>query len=192
VLPSLPSWKEATAIAARRRDPLAVTLPYQFDTQALPTNILTGFIAGSAFMLLLALVMLFKYGPLAAVPMTLAAVLLAGVGRKSLAVFRTRAKGTITQDAVLIERNALGRIRLPSNEGQYPLSRFKAVRVTYRGPNRNTDGTLFAEVCLIDGNGTLDVCVAFERDTTAKALAPQIAAAVRLPLEQIGVAPFDH
>jgi hypothetical protein len=169
-----------------------VTLPYEFDTQALTRNILTGFIVGSAFILLLALVMLIKYGPLAAVPMTLAAVLLTWVGRKCLTVFRARAKGTITQDAVIIEPNALGRIRLPSSEGRYPLSRFKAVRVTYLGPNRNSDGTLFAEVCLIDRNGTLNVCVAVERDTTAKVLAPQIAAAVRLPLEQVGVAPFDH
>ena len=171
---------------------MAVTLPYEFDTQALTRNILTGFIVGSAFMLLLALVMLVKYGPLAAIPMTLAAVLLFWAGRKSMTVFRTRAKGIITQDAVIIEPNALGRVRLPSSEGRYPLSRFKAVRVTYEGPNRNTAGALFAEVCLIDWKGTLDVCVAFERDTTAKVLAPQLAAAVRLPLEQIGVPPFDH
>jgi hypothetical protein len=36
------------------------------------------------------------------------------------------------------------------------------------------------------------VCVASERDTTAKALAPEIAAAVGLPLEQEGLVPFDH
>jgi hypothetical protein len=170
-----------------------VTLPYEFDTQALTRNILTGFIAGSAFILPLALVMLIKHGPLAAVPMTLAAVLLTWVGRKSLTVFRARAKGTITQDAVIIEPNALGRIRLPSSEGRYPLSRFKAVRVTYLGPNlRDGTGGCFAEVYLIDCNGTLDVCVAVERDMTAKVLAPQTAAAVRLPLEQVGAAPFDH
>ena len=34
------------------------------------------------------------------------------------------------------------------------------------------------------------VCVAMERDTTAKTLAPGIAAAVGLPLEQVGVAPL--
>jgi hypothetical protein len=31
-----------------------------------------------------------------------------------------------------------------------------------------------------------------ERDTTAKVLAPEIAAAVKLPLEQVGLAPFDR
>ena len=41
-------------------------------------------------------------------------------------------------------------------------------------------------------DGTADVCIASERDTTAKALAPEIAAAVGLPLEQEGLAPLDH
>jgi hypothetical protein len=171
---------------------LAVTLPYAFDTMALPRNILKGFVAGSAFMMLLALAMLIKYGPLAAVPFPLAAVFLAWVARKFLTGFAGIAKGTITQDAVIVEPSALGRIRLPSPAGRYPLGRFKAVRVTYLGPGRTSAGYLYAQIHLVGREGTADVCVALERDTTAKALAPEIAAAVGLRLEQVGLAPFDH
>jgi hypothetical protein len=171
---------------------LAITLPYEFDTMVLPRNILKGFVAGSAFMLLLALAMLIKYGPLAALPFPLAAVFFAWVARKFLTGFAGRARGTITQDAVVVDPTALGRIRLPSPAGRYPRNRFKAVRVTYLGPNRNGGGYLFAQIDLVGREGTADVCVAFERDTTAKALAPEIAAAVKLPLEQVGLVPFDH
>ena len=57
----------------------------------------------------------------------------------------------------------------------------------YGGPvPRSSGGYLFAKVYLIGREGTANVCVANERDTTAKALAPEIAAAVGLPLEQRG------
>jgi hypothetical protein len=72
---------------------LTVTLPYEFDTIALRRNILKGFVAGSAFMMLLALAMLIKYGPLAAVPFPLAAVFLAWVARKFLTGFAGSARG---------------------------------------------------------------------------------------------------
>jgi hypothetical protein len=143
-------------------------------------------------MMLFALAMLIKHGPLAAAPFPLAAVFLAWVARKYLTTFSGIGKGTITHDAVVVEPSALGRIRLPSPARRYPLGRFKAVRVTYLGPGRNGGGYLFAQVYLVGREGTADVCVAHERDTTAKALAPQIAAAVGLPLEQVGLAPFDH
>jgi hypothetical protein len=171
---------------------MAITLPYEFDTMALPRNILKGFVAGSALMMLLALAMLIKYGLLAAAPFPLAAVFLAWVARKFLISFAGRARGRIAQDAVVVEPSALGRIRLPSPAGRYPLDRFKSVRVTYLGPGRNSSGYLFAQIDLIGREGTADVCVTFERDTIAKALAPEIATAVKLPLEQVGLAPFDH
>ncbi len=171
---------------------MAVTLPYEFDTIALPRNILKGFVAGSGFMMLLALAMLAKYGPLAAVPFPLAAAFFGWVAHKSLKAFPGRAKGTITRDAVVVEPSALGPIRLPSPVGRYPLGQFKTVRVTYLGPNRNSGGYLYAQVDLVGREGTADVCVAYERDATAKELAPEIATAVGLPLEQVGLAPFDH
>jgi hypothetical protein len=171
---------------------MAVTLPYEFDTIALPGNILKGFVAGSALMLLLALAMLIKHGPLAAAPFPLAAVLFAWIARKFLTDFQGTAKGTITQDAVVVEPSAFGVIRLPSPVGRHPLDQFKAVRVIYLGPGRNSGGYLFANIYLVGLEGTADVCVAYERDTVAKSLAPEIAAAVKLPLEQVGLAPFDH
>jgi hypothetical protein len=65
--------------------------------------------------------------------------------------------------------------------------------VIYGGPVPGaSSGYLFAQVYLVGRDGTADICVASERDITAKALAPQIAAAVRLPLEQEGLVPFDH
>jgi hypothetical protein len=176
---------------------LAVNLPYVFDTIALPRNILKGFIAGSAFMLLLALAMLVKSGPLAAVPLLIASVFLGWVARKFhsgflMTGFAGSARGTLSRDAVVVEQSALGRIPLPSPAGRHPLSRFKAVRVTYLGPRRNSGGYLFAKIYLVGRENMADVCIAYERDTAAKALAPQIAAAVELPLEQVGLAPFDH
>ena len=64
--------------------------------------------------------------------------------------------------------------------------------MTYPGPGRNSGSYFFAKVFLVGIEGTADVCVALERDTIAKALAPEIAAALKLPLEQDGLAPFDH
>ncbi len=159
---------------------------------ALPRNILKGFLAGSAFMMLLALAMLIKYGALAAVPFLLAAVFLGGVARKYLTSFAGSAKGAITRDGVVVEPSAIGPIHLPSPAGRHPLSRFKAVRITYLGPGRSVQSHLLAQIPLVGREGAGDVCVAYERDTTAKALAPQIAAAVNLPLEQVGLVPFDH
>jgi hypothetical protein len=64
--------------------------------------------------------------------------------------------------------------------------------VTYLGAGRDSGGYSFAKVFLVDIEGTADVCVAHERDTIAKPLAPEIGADLKLPLEQDGLAPFDH
>ena len=172
---------------------MAVTLPYDFDTMALPRKILSAMVGGSALMVLFALAMLIKNGPLAATPFPLAGLFLAWVARKYMTTFAGLAKGAINRDAVVIEPSALGPLRLPGPVGTYRLGQFKTVRVIYGGPVlRGSGGYLFANVYLIGREGTADVCVASERDTTAKALAPEIAAAVGLPLEQEGLAPFDH
>ena len=167
-----------------------IYFPYEFDTMALPRNILKGFLAGCAFMVVVMLAMLIKSGPLAAAPLLLAALLLGWVARKYLTTLAGSAKGTITRDAVVVEPSAVGPIRLPSPAGRYALSQFKAVRITYLGPGRSTQSYFHAQVHLIGREGIGDVCIAYERDTTAKALAPQIAAAVDLPLEQVGLAPL--
>ena len=144
-------------------------------------------------MVLLGLAMLTKYGPLAASPLLLAALLLAWVASKYMTTFAGAAKGAINRDAVVIEPSALGPLRLPGPVGTYRLDQFKTVRVIYGGPvSGASSGYLFAQVYLVGRDGTDDICVASERDITAKALAPQIAAAVGLPLEQQGLVPFDH
>lgn len=183
----------ATLRGDAEESPLAVTLPYDFDTMALPRKILGAFIGGSALMVLFALVMLIKSGPLAATPFPLAAVFLVWVARKSMTTFDGAAKGAINRDAVVIEPSTLGPLRLPGPAGTYRLGQFTAVRVIYNGPVPRAGGSyLFAQVYLIGREGTADICVASERDTNAKVLAPEIAAAVGLPLEQEGLAPFDH
>jgi len=172
---------------------LAVTLPYHFDTMALPSKILAAMVGGSALMVLFALAMLIKNGPLAAAPFPLAAVFLAWVAGKYIATFTGLAKGAINRDAVVIEPSALGPLRLPSPVGTYRLGQFKAVRVIYGGPvPGSSGGYLFANVYLIGRDGTVDVCVASERDTTAQALASEIAIAVGLPFEHEGLVPFDR
>ncbi len=182
-----------TRFAETEESPLAVTLPYDFDTMSLPRKILSAMVGGSALMVLFALIMLIKSGPLAATPFPLAALLLAWVARKYMTTFAGLAKGAISRDAVVIEPSALGLLRLPGPVGTHRLGQFKTVRVIYSGPvPGGSGGYLFANVYLTGREGTADVCVASERDTTAKALAPEIAAAVGLPLEQEGLVPFDH
>ena len=173
---------------------MALTLPYEFDTVKLSMTVLSAMLGGSAFMVFAALVMLMKSGPLAASPCLLAALLLAWVASKYMKSFDGLAKGTIQRDAVVVEPSALGPLPMPSPVGTHRLGQFKAVRVIYGGPVPGTGGGsyLFAKIYLIGREGTADVCVANERDTTAKALAPEIAAAVGLPLEQEGLVPFDH
>jgi hypothetical protein len=129
---------------------LAVTLPYDFDTMALPRKILSAMVGGSALMVIFALVMLIKSGPLAATPFPLAALFLAWVARKSMTTFDGAAKGAIKRDAVVIEPCALGPLRLPGPVGTYQLGQFKAVRVIYDGPVPGASGGyLFAQVYLI-------------------------------------------
>ncbi len=57
---------------------------------------------------------------------------------------------------------------------------------------RSANSCNFAKVYLVGLEDTADVCVACERDATAKVLAQEIAAAAKLPREQVGLAPFDH
>src|SRR5882757_4871222 len=160
---------------------------------ALPRKILSAMVIGGASMVLFAGVMLIKSGPLAATPFPLAALFLAWVARKYMTTFAGLAQGTINRDAVVIEPSALGPLRLPGPAGTYRLGDFRAVRVIYSGPVLpGGGGYFFANLYLIGREGTPDVCVASERDTIAKELAPEIAAAVGLPLEQEGLAPFDH
>lgn len=172
---------------------MALGLPYQFDTMKLSMTVLRAMLGGSAFMVFAAVVMLLKSGALAASPCMLAALLLAWVASKYMTTFAGAAKGAINRDAVVIEPSALGPLRLPGPVGTYRLDQFKTVRVIYGGPVPGaSSGYLFAQVYLVGRDGTADICVASERDITAKALAPQIAAAARLPLEQEGLVPFDH
>jgi hypothetical protein len=172
---------------------LALTLPYEFDTMKLSMTVLSAMLGASAFMVFAALVMLMKSGPLAASPCLLAALLMAWVASKYMKTFDGLAKGSIQPDAVVVEPSAIGPLRIPSPVGTYRLGQFKAVRVIYDGPTpRSGGGYLFGKVYLKGREGTANVCVANERDTTAKALAPEIAAAVGLPLEQEGLVPFDH
>jgi hypothetical protein len=170
---------------------MTIELPYQFDTMALPRNILKGFVAGSTCMILFALAMSFKYGPLAAVPLLMAAALLAWTASKMMTGFPGYAKGTITQDAVIVEPSGYGPLKLQGLAGRYRLDQFTAVRVVYLGPRRN-QSYQFADIFLVGFAGTSDICIANERDITAKALAPALAAVLSLPLEQVGLAPFDH
>jgi len=167
---------------------MTIALPYQFDTMALPRNILKGFVAGSACMILFALAMSFKYGPLAAVPLLMAAALLAWISSKMMTAFPGYAKGTITQDEVIVEPSGYGPLKLQGLAGRYPLDRFSAVRVVYLGPGRN-QSYFFANIFLIGHAGTADLCIAYERDIKAKDLAPALAASLSLPLESVGLAP---
>jgi hypothetical protein len=172
---------------------LALGLPYEFDTMKLSMTVLRAMLGGSAFMVFAAVVMLLKSGALAASPCMLAALLLAWVASNYTKTFDGLAQGAIRRDAVVVEPSALGPLRIPSPVGTYRLGQFKAVRVIYGGPAPiGSGGYYFAKVYLIGREGIADVCVAYERDTTAKALAPEIAAAVGLPLEQEGLVPFDH
>jgi hypothetical protein len=172
---------------------LALVLPYEFDTIKLSVTVLSAMLGGSAFMVFAALVMLMKSGPLAASPCLLAALLLAWVASKYMKTFDGLAKGSIQRDAVVVESSAIGPLRIPSPVGTYRPGQFKAVRVIYGGPGpTGSGGYYFAKIYLIGRGGAADICVANARDTTAKALAPEIAAAVGLPLEQEGLVPFDH
>ena len=172
---------------------MALGLPYEFDTMKLSMTVLRAMLGGSAFMVFSALVMLLKSGPLAASPCMLAALLLAWVASSYVKTFDGLAKGAIRRDAVVVEPSGIGPLRIPSPVGTYRLDQFKAVRVSYGGPaSIGSGGFYFAKVYLIGREGTADVCVANERDTTAKALAPEIAAVVGLPLEQEGLVPFGH
>src|SRR5882757_8581017 len=124
---------------------------------ALPRKILSAMVIGGASMVLFAVVMLIKSGPLAATPFPLAALFLAWVARKYMTTFAGLAKGAINRDAVVIEPSALGPLRLSSPVGTYRLGQFEAVRVIYSGPvPGGRGGYLFANVYLIGREGTAD------------------------------------
>ena len=171
-------------------DATAVSLPYDFDSVTLNRNILKGFLGGAAVLFALVLLALtVKHSLAAAAHLLICGTILGFVGHK-FATVAEGAKGTITRDEVVVEPSAFYGIPLRSPAGRFPLQRFRAVRVEYLGPRAQGTSFLFARIWLIGHEGTPDVSLAMERDTTAKTLAPEIAAAVGLPLEQVGVAPL--
>ncbi len=175
--------------------PLAVTLPYDFDTIALPRKILAATVAGSALMMLFALVNAHQERPAGRSPLS-ARCLASGVGRRQIhrQLSTGRRQGS-DQPGCRRDRAERARPAAPSRSGRnvsaWPIQ--GRPRDLRRARRRELAGAIFSrQVYLIGRDGTADICVASERDTTAKALAPEIAAAVGLPFEHEGLVPFDH
>jgi len=166
------------------RDPPAVTLPFRFETGRVVQQILSGVLALIAIAAAGALYSLLVSRSLAtALQLALIGAIAAYFGRK----FRlnlTTSTGTITAESVKVEPAQLLGIRLAGPSGQFPLSRFEAVRVDRVTLSTNVQVRPHERVYLAGRSGTPDILVARTSAGQGPALGHRLAAAIELPYQE--------
>jgi hypothetical protein len=161
-----------------------VTLPFAFDTSAPVRTILTGVLGLFALALaglLYSLVVSRDSGAMAA--MGLVAVIVAGFGT-IFARTLDATTGTITADAVTVRPARLSGIPLAGPSGSFAIDRFTSVRVDRIVNPVENYGHWHERVTLAGRPGTPDVLVARTREGEGRVLGHELAAALRLPVEE--------
>ena len=166
---------------------MGVTLPFEFDTSDVVTTILRSVlglllvvVAGAAYSLVVA------RKPAAALGLVMVAAIIVYFGRLFLANL-TASRGTITANAVIVRPVRLYGIRLSGIEGNFPIDRFKAVRVERASPPIEGYGGPHARVYLVGRNPTPDVLVARAVVEEGRMIGRSLATVLALPLEEPSV-----
>ena len=179
--------------APSQSPPIAVTLPYQFDTSGVVKLIMRGFV-GLLVVLLLGIIysLLVSHDQIAAFQLLLCAAIIVYFGRLFLRHL-VGSVGTITSDAVVVQSAQVVGIRLAGPAGRFPMAQFGAVRVqrvtnpigipleSQIGPHER--------VSLIGKEGTPDILIARTDDDAGRKLGQELAGALKLPYAE-QVAPY--
>lgn len=163
---------------------MPVSIPYRFDTSSVVKLILRG-----VLVLLLVVVAGFVYS-LFVRRHGFGAVLLFAVGMIALYfgwIFRNNlesSRGTITEDAVVVEPGSLYRMRLHGPAGRFPLQNFEGVRVERAPPLAWSPGGPYERVILVGKEGTPDILVARTDHDAGRVLGRDLASALGLPYQE--------
>ena len=165
---------------------MGVTLPFEFDTSDVVTTILRGVlgllfvvVAGAAYSLV-------ARKPAAGLGLLMVAAIIVYFGRLFLANL-TASRGIITANAVIVRPVRLYGIRLSGVEGNFPIDRFKAVRVERASPPVEGHGGPHARVYLVGKDPTPDVLVARAVVEEGRMMGRSLATVLALPLEEPSV-----
>jgi hypothetical protein len=167
---------------------MAITLPYEFDTNRVVKQIMGG-VLGLLLVVLVGILysLLISHSIPATIQLLLIAAIATYFGRLFLRNL-TGSHGTITADAVVVQSGQLLGIRLAGPAGRFPISQFQAVRVeritnpisipleTQIGPHER--------VCLIGKEGTPDILVARTERDAGRTLGNELATALKLSYQE--------
>lgn len=173
---------------------MAITLPYKFDTSRVVKQIMGGVLG----LLLVVLVgafysLLVSHSTPAALQLLLSAAVITYFGRLFLRNL-TGSRGSITADAVVVQRDQLFGIGLPGPVGRFSISQFDAVRVERVRTPSVVDGMIVQggpheRVSLVGKAGIPDILVARTSDDAGRAMGSELAGALKLPYQE-QVAPY--
>jgi len=173
-------------------NPLALKLPYEFDTTGVVKVVLGGTLGLLAVVIVPGILysLFVSHSTAASVQLLLIGGVTAIFGRVLLRNL-TGARGSITPEAVVVEPSRLYGIRLPGQSGTFPMEQFKAVRVErIFGPLRTAQAPRWHErVCLMGKPGTPDILVARTALDAGIAMGHGLATALNLPYVE-EVAPY--
>jgi hypothetical protein len=164
---------------------MAITLPYEFDTSGVVKLIMRG-VLGLLLVVLAGILysLLISQSIAAAIQLLLVAAVATYFGSLFLKNL-IGSLGTITADAVVVQRGQLFGIRLAGPTGRFPISRFQAVRVErIRTPPIEVQGRPHERVCLVGKNGTPDILIARTDRDAGRTLGNELARALKLPYQE--------
>lgn len=164
-----------------------IVLPYRFNTANVWHMILKGAFALNALLIFSIVAVVFTHPLPDAIGLTVVEAMALWFTRL-LFKYQEGSIGTLYSDRVDVSRNiVLGRL-LSGPSGSYPLDRFSAINVEFRtGPTQPGVQGGPNEVVWLKGNsGTPNIALAHVDGGEGRALGEQLAAILKLPLEESG------
>lgn len=164
---------------------MAQTLPYRFDSSGVVSTILRGVVGLLALVVVPGILysLFVSHSTAAAVQLLLVAALVVWFGRLFLKHLEG-SRGTITAEAVVVERVPLLGFRLAGPEGRFAVGQFQAVRVEQAPAPVFAQGRPHARVCLAGKAGIPDILIARTDPKGGRALGAELAAALGLPCQE--------
>jgi hypothetical protein len=162
-----------------------MTLPYKFDSSGVVSTILRGVLGLLALVIVPGILysLFVSHSTAAAVQLLLVAALVAWFGSIFLRNL-VGSRGTITADAVVVERVPLFAFRLAGPEGRFAVGQFQAVRVERAPAPMFAQGGPHARVILAGKAGVPDILIARADPEGGRALGAELAAALGLPCQE--------
>jgi len=174
-------------------DPVEIQLPYRFDTSTVWHTILKGAVGFNALLIAcIALAAMTRPWPVTA-GLALVEIVVFGFTQVFFR-FQEGSIGTLEQDRITVEPNVLLGVTLPGPSGSYALDRFSAIRVEFRyGPvEPGVQGGPNEVIWLVGKPPTPNVAVAHTDHGEGPTLGRQLAALLKLPVEEAGAANVIH